>query len=409
MTIQKPSADGGTAFPLPSAQTLVQSAIALRPDLAERAAATEGKGRVSSEITTLLKSAGLLNIMKPARFGGYDMPPSVLIDVVYELGRGCGSTAWCTSVANTTAWCAAFWPLTVQAEIWKSSNDNLVSGAVTPTGKCERVEGGFQINGRWPFASNCDNCDWMIVAAFVPEGTDGKAGTGWFLLPCNALQIDQHSWNVAGLQGTGSKTVFAETPIFVPEERLVFFTDVVDGIAPGYAIPGNILTAYPFTTFGGACLAAPLLGMARGALDWFVEAMQAKARIPLKTGVPVSAAHSPFAQARVGAASAMIDAGLTLLQQTVREAEAKIQAGETLTSDERVKVRRDSAFAAQQARDAVNLLAEGAGASSSDRKTAIQRLWRDVNAGARHVSLDIEAINALVGQQRFGLPLMGAY
>ena len=50
-----------------------------------------------------------------------------------------------------------------------------------------------------------------------------------------------------------------------------------------------------------------------------------------------------------------------------------------------------------------------AGASASELDKPIQRFWRDLNAGARHVSLDVDGINMAVGQDLFGVPVTGPF
>jgi alkylation response protein AidB-like acyl-CoA dehydrogenase len=280
---------------------------------------------------------------------------------------------------------------------------------VVPTGKCQRADGGYLISGRWPWASNCDNSDWFFVSTLLPEVDGASPGAGWFLTPRDSLSVDQTSWHVSGMQGTGSKVIFSEQPVFVPEHRVIRFSDILAGTPPGRSIPDNAPSAFGFGTFGAVSLVAPLLGMAQGALDWFAHAMRTKVRAGSRPGTPLIAAHNPFTQERVGQASAAIDAAMALLLADLPKLEAKIQAGESIDIPDRIRIRRDCGFAARQAVDAVNGLFEGAGASGADLDSPIQRFWRDINAAARHVSLDVQAINSTVGQQLFGLPPVGMY
>ena len=120
----------------PSIEALVQNARELRPLLADRAAATERAGRVSGEAMQLLGDAGLLRLGQPRRFGGYEYGPSAMLRVGFELGQGCGSTAWCAMIANVNAWLASYWPLQAQTEIWSADRENLVTGTFVPTGSC---------------------------------------------------------------------------------------------------------------------------------------------------------------------------------------------------------------------------------------------------------------------------------
>lgn len=404
-----PTAPFASAADPAIAEEVVARAAALRPLLAERARQTEIDGRVSDDTTRLLAEAGIFALGQPRSFGGTAQPPSVMVRVAFELGRGCGSTAWCASIGAVNAWLASYWPMEAQREIWESNPGNLVIGTFVPTGHCEPVDGGYRVHGRWPFGSNCDSADWMFVSATLPPSGDKPADVGWFMVPAAELAIDHDSWRVSGMQGTGSKTLLADQPLFVPEHRVIRFSDVMKVSTPGRAIEGNTMAHFGFTTFGATTLVAPMLGMAQGALDWFVGAMAKKAKTSLKPGGAGLVAQSPFVQARVGAASAAIDSAMTLLLADLAPVEAKILAGGTLEPAERIRIRRDIGFAAQQAVHAVNLLFEGAGGSATALDTPIQRFWRDINAAARHASLEVQPIYALYGEERFGLPPVGQF
>lgn len=388
--------------------TLVERAREFRPLLKEAAPKHEADRRVSADVMRKLNDAGLLDLVKPARFGGHELGPSAVVQVCYELGRGDGSTAWCAMVTNISAWFVSYWSLQAQKDIWDANPDALVCGVFVPTGKCEVVDGGFRVSGKWPFVSSCENCDWVYVSAMLEDPETKEMGAALFLVPMSELQVDQSSWQVAGLSGTGSKTVYAEEPVFVPAHRMVRFADIHSGKAPGQQLPNNPMSHFWFTTFGASGLIAPLIGMAQGALDWYAEAMRTKARIGMRPGA-ISAAASPFAQQKAGYASTAIASALALVIRDLEAAEAKIFAGETLSQDERVNIRRDFGFCAQQARAAVDALMASAGASASELDKPIQRFWRDLNAGARHVSLDVDGINMVVGQNMFGVPVTGPF
>ena len=55
-------------------------------------------------------TTGLCRLMVPARFGGYQTSIRTYIEVMAEVGRGCGSTAWVASLINVCAWLAALFP-----------------------------------------------------------------------------------------------------------------------------------------------------------------------------------------------------------------------------------------------------------------------------------------------------------
>ena len=405
MNTESRSSSSALVAARPPLDELIARARALRPLLAEHAAETEANRRVSAEVIAKLADQGLLALCKPARFGGYEYGPSAMVRLGYELGQACGSTAWCANLANCNAWFASYWPLEAQEELWGDDPGQLLAAPLAPTGKAEPTALGYHVWGRWPYASNCENSGWAIISAILPDDGHSPSGAAWFLTPMSTLKIDQGTWHMAGMQGTGSKTLYSDEPIFVPRHRMVPVSDVIDVATPGRTIEGNTPARFGYSTFGATALIGPMLGMARGALDSFVTTAKSKIR-PNSTN---TMAHNPFAQARAGGASAAIDAALRLLLTDAEAAEQGILAGRTLDTSKRIRIRRDIAFAARTATDAVNDLFAGAGSSSAELERPIQRFWRDVNAAAGHVSLDAEAVMSMTGRHLFGLPPAGLH
>lgn len=394
---------------LPSVEELVDRARALFPVLAEHTAQTERDGRVSEKLTRFVKDAGLHRINQPRAFGGYGYGPSAMFKVCFEMARACPSTSWCNMVANSNAWFASYWPLEVQREIWGKDPDAMVAISGIPLGKGRKVEGGYEIWGAWPWASNCDNCEWAIVSSAIADTADGAPETQWFIVPMSELQIDHASWEMAGMQGTGSKTLVRKEPLFVREVCRVKLAQVTQNTTPGRSIPGNTGAFYNFGTLSGVALLGPVVGMAQGALDCFIDIMKSKVKTSLKAGAAVTVGATPEIQSRVADASARIDAAIALLLTSVEPFEAKVAAGEAVSVEERVRIRRNIGFAARQAFEAMNILAEGAGSSSFAMKSPFQRFWRDLMVSVRHVTLDTDGIYTMYGQERFGLQPVGAH
>ena len=388
---------------------LLDKVRALQPWLADRAAQTEAEGRVSAEATRKLVNADLYRLGQPRRYGGFELPPSSQFRLGFEVGRVCPSTAWCAIIANSMGWLISYWPEQAQQDVWGDNPRNIIAGTFSPTASCSTTEGGYLVTGSWPFASNCDNADWVFVGSWFPEDSPNAGGPGWFLVPRSDVMIDHDSWNVSGMQGTGSKTLYTTEPIFIPEHRALSFVDIIRDSTPGRAIEGNVAARFNFGTFGCIVLAAPILGAAQGAIDWFRSAMSEKVKISLKPGAKATAADNPDTQRRAGEAQTRLDAALALLLTDLAPLEAKIMEGGTLTVEERIRVRRCAAFAAEQGRAVVNMIWESSGASSAYADVPLQRLWRDVNMGANHTTLDVGGIYRMAGQHIFGLEPAGSY
>jgi resorcinol 4-hydroxylase (FADH2) len=385
---------------------LLDRVRALQPVIRDAARDTETNRRVPKKTMDLLRDAELTKLVRPARFGGFEYGTGEMAQIAFELGRVCGSTGWCGSLAMCYQWMTSFFTLEAQRDVW-SDPDNLVAGSYLPSKEVEIVPGGIKLAGAWPYASNCENSQWLMLGAAVPN-SKGPPDVMWCLVPFNDLVVDQDTWFTSGLQGTGSKTVRIDKAVFVPEHRMLRFADIVAGTVPGKQIENNNMSKFGFTTFGPTALVSPVLGMAQGALDCFIEMAKTKVRAA-KPGMIVPMASSPMIQNKIGAASATVESAFTLLLTSVATAEDKVRRGVPLEIGERIAIRRNQGFAAKQSVTVVNDLFAKEGAAGSDLAAPLQRFWRDANAAALHLSLDWEPIAAMYGQQKLGLEPVGIY
>src|SRR6202043_3008082 len=226
------------AMPAPSRPDLeeLKSRVdAVRPQIEARAHATEKACRVPEENISALRAIGYFDIVKPALFGGYEHDFDVLVELNIELAKSCASTAWVAGLLAAHQWLIAGFPEQAQRDVWDESPDAVACGSYAPAAKATPADGGYRLSGRWSFASGCDNAQWSLCAALLPAATEGGPLTPAFLLvPASDYGIDD-TWNVVGLAGTGSKTLVL-TDVFVPEHRVLNFTETTSGQTPGAAL-----------------------------------------------------------------------------------------------------------------------------------------------------------------------------
>ena len=389
--------------------TVLERLRALRPLLAERARQTEIDGRVSADTTERLRATGLYALMRPKRFGGTGHDPAILADVGFEIGRGCGSTAWCAAQGACFPYLVSMFPLEAQQEVFDVP-DTVITVSYTPSRSVEHADGGgLKISGKWPWGSNCDNAEWFMLAALAPPKGEGQPPSlTWCLVPASDVRIDHDSWDVAGLKGTGSKDLYIDDPLHVPAHRMIAFADVVQVRPPGRAIEDNHLAAFGFPSFAPSVLCMPALGMAQCALDTFADTASGAMRMA-RPGVMEKVAEVPLVQQMVGRNQARIDAARVMFTTHLREGADKVLAGQDLSIEDRVKLRRDQGFVAQTAVDVVNDLMTKAGASGGDASSPLQRNWRDANMAALHVTIDFETTSALAGMHRLGVQPAGIF
>ena len=89
-----------------NAEEFIERAARLRPLLLENADEADRLRRLPDANVQALRDTGLCRLMAPKRLGGYETDIRAYIQVIAEIGRGCGSTAWTASLVNICAWLA---------------------------------------------------------------------------------------------------------------------------------------------------------------------------------------------------------------------------------------------------------------------------------------------------------------
>ena len=202
-----------------TAATLIERAATIRPILERNAEKTDSLRRLADENVRALKDAGLCRLMVPARCGGHQTSVRTYIDVMAELGRGCGSTSWVASLINVCAWLASLFPERAQADIWGANRDAWIAGSLAPNGETVAVDGGWRVSGRWPWASGSMHAQWAACGIHMNNERGEMTNLGLSLMPIEDLTVED-TWFMAGMKGTGSNTIVAKD-VFVPEHRFL--------------------------------------------------------------------------------------------------------------------------------------------------------------------------------------------
>ncbi len=369
-------------------EELLARALDLVPVLKRRAAQTEQLRRIPEETVRELLSSGLYRIGVPRRFGGLDVGYGLVLDVAAELGRGCASTAWCYCLWAAHAWLVGYWPRQAQEEVFGPSPDVLCSSSLN-IGKSNTmaVEGGYRLSGRWEFSSGCDSASWLML------GVSGIGERNWVLVPRSDVEIVD-TWFVSGLRGSGSKDIVVDDAL-VPSHRVLDVTTAGDSDWNGWELHHQARYRVPIPVLLGWDLVAPMVGIARGMMEEFIDRLAG-------TSGPGRTADSPAIHLRLSQASAEVDGARALLDQDINEILRKGRAGERFTPLERARFRRDKAFITQLCLGAVNRLFDLSGGHALFDSVALQRFHRDAQAVAHRDGLIMD-----LGGQQYGRVALG--
>ncbi|MGZ2460038.1 acyl-CoA dehydrogenase family protein [Rhizobium anhuiense] len=382
--------------------------LPLLPAFKDRAQATEKARRVPAENIAALRAAGYFDAVKPAAYGGAPGPFADLVDANLELASACASTGWVAGLLAAHQWLLAMFPKAAQDDVWGKNPDALLCGSYAPASLAEATEDGYRLNGRWAFASGCENADWSLCAAALPAEGASKPVPAFLLVPATQYEIED-TWDVAGLAGTGSKTLILAN-VVVPKHRVLTFPEATSGRTPGaglYADKG--LFNMPLLTGIPSCLASAAVGAAKGALESYVASTGSRVTRGAVAGGNSRMAEFATIQLRVADAAASVDAAREILLRDVARAEELAGSGREFTIEDRLLSRRGQSFAVTLALRAVEALNASTGGLGLNMDNPVQRAWRDANAVGRHISMNWDAVGTMVGQHMLGLEPKGQY
>jgi alkylation response protein AidB-like acyl-CoA dehydrogenase len=355
------------------------------PAIAAAVPRIEADRELPPDLVDALHASGLYRMLFPRSLGGHELPLPVYIQVIEEVAKADASAAWCLGQSSVCSTITASLDHAVAWDMFgKDQRAVLNWGPQGRTAKAIVTDGGYRLTGRWPFASGSRHASWMAAHCTVYQaggetplaGADGKPEERTFIFPRASAEIIDN-WYVMGLKGTGSDT-YAVNDLFVPKER----TMIVFGRDPAERREHGPL--YLFTTHQlfGASFAGVALGIARSALDAFVEL--AKSKISSPTGGSGALRENAVVQSQVGVAQTELASARVYLMQALDEIWDEAVSG-AVSLDKRVQLRMAESHATQMAKHVVDIAYHGAGATAIFQSNPFERRFRDLHTVLQQV------------------------
>lgn len=363
----------GATIRFPFDRPPVARVAAISETLEAAAGDVERNRRLPPGALDALHEQALFRMLLPKPFGGEEATPPAFMEAIEALARIDASIAWCICQANGCAMTAAYVDPATAQEIWGGDPRAVVAWG---PGRASAVEadGGYLFSGSLMFASGGRHATWLGAHTNVKDqngdlrvGPDGTPDIRTMLMPADTIEMDD-IWDVIGLRGTASDGYTLEN-VFVPAPRTAIRDDERDRQydAPLYLFPSMTLFALGFGSVA--------LGIAQGMLGDFLAFAQGKTPRLAKSTV----AQSPVAQSETAMASARIMAGRAFLRQEAQSVWEETVASGALSVAGRVRIRLASTFAIHEAKTAVDLLYDLAGADAIFVSKPFERRFRDIH------------------------------
>jgi alkylation response protein AidB-like acyl-CoA dehydrogenase len=362
-----------------TADAMVAMAKELRPLLMAEAPAGEAQRSPTKTVEKALFDNNILSALLPKRLGGVGLSFTDFCRMQIEIAKGDPAISWVVQIINGTSWVTSLAPDSVQDVVF-ADGPAAVCGAYNPPGKARKVDGGWIINGAWPYTSGSRQSQWAQQGV-VLEGYEGPVvpGISMCYIPFKDLTI-KDSWYVTGMQGTGSDTSIA-TDVFIPEGQMVLMDEragQIDRTKRHFGAPSDLLPVVPVVRTTGI---AQLIG----AVEAMLEIVTAESNKPVLTTLIGPRSGSGAYMRDLGEAAANLDTAKLILFHLVGDFDRVALSDGELTVAEKARHRAQCAQMIKLVHGASESLMFQSGSSAFSTEKPISRYWKDVSMALRHI------------------------
>jgi 3-hydroxy-9,10-secoandrosta-1,3,5(10)-triene-9,17-dione monooxygenase len=398
----------GAAIPVPEVnltpQEMIRRATAMRQTLRDRQAATEEAGRILDVTNDEFVKAGFYRVVQPRRFGGYEFDLMTYVKVMSEVSRGCPSSGWVLALTSGHPIILADHPEPAQIEAYGRDGEYRCPSLGSPI-PVQRAPGGYLVSGFWDYASGCDVATHIMVGGLVPQ--EGGAPKPVLMLVHRKDYKITDNWDMAGMQGTGSRRVTVEN-LFVPEH-------LVSPLAMWVGASGTKVHENPmyngrkaafFMIEGGAVLA----GTARGMLDLYEELLRNK---PMRFAPKTKLMEHQEFQHYFGMCQAALDGAEAALFKATQDymdaCAAQVERGVEFTEAEDRRIFLLVQQGARLAYEAADRIFSTAGTQVFQNKSMLGRYYRDISCQRTHFTQQIDRTAVNFARLHFGYPALSPF
>jgi len=360
-----------------SAADICANARALGGYLRKKSTEIEETRKLPTEVADRLRQAGMFRLMMPREWGGPEMCPAEQVEVLEELAKANASASWSVMIGCDSGFFAGFLEDAAAREIYPHL-DMATAGSAWPTGRAERVPGGYRVTGEWAFGSGITHADVVELNCVVYEnGAPVQKGSGipptcLLLAPAANVEVIDN-WHTTGMRGTGSCN-YRVHDLLIPERFMINMR------APARR-PGVLWRS--FRNFLPKVAGVPL-GAARAAIDYAVDVIEQRVE------QPSGRAYKSIArvQSVVGEAEMMLGAARSYLFLSMEREWKRLEKHEQPTIAERADSWLSRVNAAQAAREIVRMLYDLLGSTSIySERSPLDRALRDAETFCQHIVL----------------------
>jgi indole-3-acetate monooxygenase len=352
----------------------------LAPEIAARASDAEAARRISADILQMLKSLGVFRMMVPRVKHGLELEFPAVARIFQKLAKIDGSVGWISRIVGAMPIFLPRLPSECYDEIYRHGPDVMFAGVIQPAGTAEGVNGGWRVNGRWPFASGCQDADWIAVNCVLtrdgqplPGPVEGTPATSVIILPARNVRIED-TWHSLGMEATGSHHIVIQN-VVVPKENRLDLADRPFAPGPLYNAPMHLFTVLH---------ASLAVGMAEGAVDDIVAVAQSGRR---QVHATTTMRDSEIFQYELGRTQAKLRGAQAMVEAQIASHWQAAIAGTLSTKAKYAEATQSAIWITEICLDVVQTCYTLGGGSAVFASAPLQRRLRDLEVAAQHADV----------------------
>lgn len=379
-------------------QKYLEAIDEITPLLTRNKFRTEDIRQLPTENIEAMSKAGVFRALKARQWGGLEVHPVAWCESLFRIGKACPNSGWVAGILGGHSWYTCLYSQQAQSDVFSKNPDARVASSFAPTGKVTRERDGFRLKGRWKFASGVDHSHWAIIGGVIPDDGTGPE-MRFFLVPSTDWKIDQSSWHVEGLQGTGSKEIDIDS--YVPDYRTLTVEHFYRGTEPGKAVNKSPIFQIPWFTMWAYNSVAGAVGTALGALEAYVDDNRTRASALLGRNI----AETSYVHTRLVEATTSINDARARIPATYNHIYDVVASGASVSTADRIKIRFESVYTLHQILGPIVRLLEVAGGGALARDKPMQLHVRSLLGMKLHPFSIWENMAAPYSMVLFGLPV----
>lgn len=350
-----------------SPQALLDSVTAILPIIEQNAQKSERLGHLTDEVLDALFEQRLFRLFIPQEYNGEAADLPTALKVFERIASADGATGWLVMIGAGGGLFSGFLQKDAARQIF-SPERAVIAGSGSPSGIASRTENGYEVSGRWAYASGAYHASWFTANCKF-DGDDNAITA--IAVPADQVSIHD-TWSVFGMKATGSHDFSLNGVAVAP----AFTFSLAEKPVLKHAI-----FRIPLETLASLSFASVAIGIAQHALDEFNDFAQHK----LIAGSSQSLATESDVQQRCDQAERLIASARDSLYDLAQRVWSAAESGKIPEERLLSQVQQMGIENGQACLKSVDLLKARAGMKAVFSDSAFGRAWRDLHTLSQHV------------------------